>query len=64
MLDGSASGTAYVMTPLALLRQRIYQIVGGYEDANDAGRLRYDPLLQIVADQKLGEVGSHLTLTR
>jgi DDE family transposase len=30
---------------LALLRQRIYQIVAGYEDANDADRLRHDPLL-------------------
>ena len=39
---------------LELLRQRIYQIVAGYEDANDADRLRHDPMLQIVADQKLG----------
>src|SRR5438128_1258020 len=31
----------------ALLRQRIYQIVAGYEDANDADRLRHDPLLQV-----------------
>jgi hypothetical protein len=38
-----------------LLRQRLYQIVAGYEDANDADRLRHDPLLQIVADQKLGD---------
>lgn len=50
---------------LALLRQRIYQIVAGYEDANDADRLRYDPTLQIVADQKLGEaLGSQPTLSR
>ena len=50
---------------LALLRQRIYQIVAGYEDANDAGRLRHDPLLQIVADQKLGDaLGSQPTLSR
>jgi hypothetical protein len=50
---------------LALLRQRLYQIVAGYEDANDAGRLRYDPLLQIVADQKLGDaLGSQPTLSR
>src|SRR5438094_519277 len=50
---------------LALLRQRIYQIVAGYEDANDAGRLRHDPLLQIVADQKLGHtLGSQPTLSR
>jgi Transposase DDE domain group 1 len=50
---------------LALLRQRVYQIVAGYEDANDADRLRHDPTLQIVADQKLGEaLGSQPTLSR
>jgi DDE family transposase len=50
---------------LALLRQRIYQIVAGYEHANDADRLRHDPLLQIVADQPLGEaLGSQPTLSR
>lgn len=50
---------------LELLRQRIYQIVAGYEDANDADRLRHDPTLQIVADQKLGEaLGSQPTLSR
>src|ERR1700741_1850747 len=50
---------------LALLRQRIYQIVAGYEDANDADRLRHDPALQIVADHKLGEpLGSQPTLSR
>src|ERR1700676_1364317 len=50
---------------LALLRQRIYQIVAGYEDANDADRLRPDPTLQIVADQKLGKaLGSQPTLSR
>jgi hypothetical protein len=50
---------------LVLLRQRIYQIVAGYEDANDADRLRHDPTLQIVADQKLGEaLGSQPTLSR
>ena len=50
---------------LALLRQRLYQIVGGYEDANDADRLRHDPLLQIVADEKLGDaLGSQPTLSR
>ena len=50
---------------LALLRQRIYQIVAGYEDANDADRLRHDPMLQIVADQKLGDaLGSQPTFSR
>jgi hypothetical protein len=50
---------------LTLLRQRIYQIIAGYEDANDADRLRHDPRLQIIADQKLGEaLGSQPTLSR
>ena len=50
---------------LELLRQRIYQIVAGYEDANDADRLRHDPILQIAADQKLGEaLGSQPTISR
>src|SRR5438132_5942524 len=31
----------------ALLRQRIYQIVAAYEDANDADGLRHDPMLQV-----------------
>jgi hypothetical protein len=34
--------------------------VAGYEDANDADRLRHDPLLQIVADHMLGAIGSKL----
>jgi Transposase DDE domain group 1 len=50
---------------LTLLRQRLYQIVAGYEDANDADRLRHDPLLQIVADQPLGSpLSSQPTLSR
>jgi hypothetical protein len=50
---------------LALLRQRIYQIVAGYEDANDADRLRHDPMFKIVADQELEHaLGSQPTLSR
>ena len=50
---------------LALLRQRLYQIVAGYEDANDATVCPMIPTLQLVADQKLGEVlGSQPTLSR
>ena len=49
----------------ALFRQRIYQIVAGYEDANDADRLRHDPAFQILADQPLGDpLGSQPTLSR
>ena len=33
---------------LDLLRQRIYQIAGGYEDQDDADALRTDPLLKLV----------------
>ena len=33
---------------LDLLRQRIYQIVAGYEDQDDADTLRTDPLLKLV----------------
>jgi hypothetical protein len=35
-------------TGLDLLRQRLYQIVAGYEDQNDADTLRHDPLLKLV----------------
>jgi len=50
---------------LALLRQRLYAICAGYEDANDAHHLRQDPILQVVADQPLGEsLGSQPTLSR
>jgi hypothetical protein len=50
---------------LSLFRQRVYQIVAGYEDANDADRLRNDPAFQILADQCLGDpLGSQPTLSR
>ena len=50
---------------LSLFRQRLYQIIAGYEDANDADRLRHDPAFQILADQPLGEpLGSQPTLSR
>jgi hypothetical protein len=50
---------------LSLLRQRLYQIVAGYEDANDADRLRHDPVFQLLADQPLGQpLSSQPTLSR
>lgn len=52
---------------LELLRQRIYQIACGYEDANDATTLRTDPLLK-TAVGRLPEsgppLGSQPTLSR
>jgi DDE family transposase len=50
---------------MSLFRQRLYQIIAGYEDANDADRLRHDPAFQILADQPLGTpLGSQPTLSR
>lgn len=50
---------------LSLFRQRLYQIIAGYEDVNDADRLRHDAVFQILADQQLGEpLGSQPTLSR
>ncbi len=34
-----------------LVRQRVYQIVGGYEDANDSNQLRHDPIYKIACDR-------------
>ena len=48
---------------LSLLRQRLYQIIAGYEDANDADRLRHDPAFQILADQPLGILSDHSQLS-
>ena len=65
LLDDPRQENSVRHDALALLRQRIYQVVAGYEDANDADRLRHDPALQIVADQKLGEpLGSQPTFSR
>lgn len=47
-----------------LLRQRLYQIAAGYEDANDADRLRHDPTLQVVASPGGTALSSQPTLTR
>src|SRR3989454_12728969 len=34
-----------------LLKQRVYQIVAGYEDANDANTLRDDPIFKLMLDR-------------
>jgi hypothetical protein len=49
---------------LALLRQRIYQIAAGYEDANDASFLRHDPTMQAVAAQSGRALASQPTFSR
>lgn len=47
-----------------LLRQRIYQIAAGYEDANDADRLRLDPTFAVVAGDGKSELASQPTISR
>jgi hypothetical protein len=49
---------------LNLLRQRIYQIAAGYEDANDGTFLRYDPTLRAVAGRGELPLASQPTLSR
>jgi hypothetical protein len=36
---------------LAMVRQRVYGILAGYEDQNDHDTLRYDPVFQLVCDR-------------
>jgi hypothetical protein len=49
----------------ALFTQRLYQIVAGYEDANDAALLRHDPIFQLLAEAAPGQLlGSQPTLSR
>ena len=41
-----------VKHPLSqLISQRVYQIVAGYEDANDSNYLRHDPIFKIICDR-------------
>jgi hypothetical protein len=49
-----------------LLRQRIYQVVAGYEDCNDATFLRKDPALKAACDRLLSDdhLASQPTLSR
>ncbi len=56
-----------VHTRLEQLQQRVYQIALGYEDCNDATRLRHDPLLKLACDSSPnaeGGLSSQPTLTR
>jgi hypothetical protein len=55
----------YITHPVGtLLRQRLYQIIAGYEDANDGNALRGDPTLQLVAGDGTALLGSQPTRSR
>jgi len=51
---------------LTLLRQRVFGLVGGYEDCNDHDRLRGDPVLKLTCDRSPAgrDVASQPTLSR
>jgi hypothetical protein len=49
---------------LTLLRQRLYQIAAGYEDANDASYLRDDPTMRAVSGTADRALASQPTLSR
>lgn len=49
---------------LEQLRQRVYQICLGYEDCNDADRLRTDPALRLACGAEGRELSSQPTLSR
>jgi hypothetical protein len=46
-------------TPEDLLKQRVFQIAAGYEDANDSNPLRHDPIFKLLLD-RLPETGPPL----
>ena len=47
-----------------LLRQRVFQIASGYEDANDSDHLKHDPIMRIVCDRLNGSLASQPTMCR
>ena len=47
-----------------LLRQRVYQIAAGYEDCNDANRLRKDPTLRLALGKNNAYAASQSLLSR
>lgn len=50
-----------------LIRQRVYQLIAGYEDCNDATTLRHDAIFKISCDRSLDaseDLASQPTLSR
>ncbi|MBM0745233.1 IS1380 family transposase (plasmid) [Phormidium sp. CLA17] len=51
-----------------LVSQRVYQLVGGYEDANDSNQLRHDPIYKLACDRlplaHQAHLASQPTMTR
>ena len=52
---------------MEMIKQRVFQIVSGYEDSNDSNELRKDPILKIACDRQLssdGDLASQPTISR
>jgi len=49
---------------LPVVRQRLFGLIAGYEDANDHTRMRHDPILQTVAGRDGEALASQPTLSR
>jgi len=50
---------------VTLLRQRLFGLIAGYEDANDHTRLRHDPILKTLTGRRLtDDLASQPTLSR
>ncbi len=65
LLSDSRDQTQIDHSCLVILRQRLYQIVAGYEDADDADQLRHDPVFQLLADVPVGQpLASQPTISR
>lgn len=64
VLDDTRQASKVGHGQLPIVRQRLFGLVAGYEDANDHTRLRHDPILQTVADRDGVALASQPTLSR
>lgn len=67
-IDDWRDPTKIVHSLPQLVSQRVYQLVGGYEDANDSNHLRHDPIYKLACG-RVPETGDNLlasqpTITR
>ncbi|MEO0953326.1 MAG: transposase, partial [Pseudomonadota bacterium] len=58
-IDDWRDPTKIVHSLPQLVSQRVYQLVGGYEDANDSNHLRHDPIYKLACG-RVPETGDNL----
>jgi hypothetical protein len=49
---------------IELMKQRVFQVASGYEDANDSDDLRNDPIMKIVCEKSDDSLASQPTMSR